>query len=131
MTYGAESRPMKKIVENKMEVAKMRMLRWSAGITRLDKVSSDLVMETTRITDVSKEIQEKRLHRFGHVMRGDQEYVGRRLLEMDVPGRRRMGRPKRMWRECVIADMEGKYLTVEDIGDRRNWKQLSRNSHPS
>ncbi|XP_068226378.1 uncharacterized protein [Palaemon carinicauda] len=94
-TYGAETWSKKKIFEKKMDVAEMRMLRWMVGTTRLDKVRNDLVRVTTKVTEVSKKIQGKRLHWFEQVMRRDQEYVGRRMLEMDVPGRRRRGRPKR------------------------------------
>ncbi|XP_068217884.1 uncharacterized protein [Palaemon carinicauda] len=129
MAYGAETWPMKKIFEKKMDVVEIRMLRWMAGIMRLYKVRNDLERGTTKVTEVSKKIQEKRLHWFGHVMRRDPEYVGRRMLEVDVPGRR--GRPKRRWMECVTTDVEEKDLTVEDIGDRRTWKRLSRNSDPA
>ncbi|XP_068210310.1 uncharacterized protein [Palaemon carinicauda] len=100
-------------------------------VKRLDKVRNDLVRGTTTVTDVSKKIQEKRLHWFGNVMRRDQDYVGRRLLEMNVPCRRRRGRPKRRWMACLTADMEEKDLILEDIGGRRNWKLLSINSGPA
>ena len=131
MTYGAETWPMKKTYERKMDVVEMRMLRWMTGITRLDRIRNDLVRGTTKVTEVSKKIQEKRLNWFGHVMRRNQEYVGRRMLEMDIPGRRRRGRPKRRWMECITADMEEKDLTVEDVEDRGHWKRLSRNSDPA
>ncbi|XP_068210295.1 uncharacterized protein [Palaemon carinicauda] len=117
MMYGAETWPMKKIFEKKMNVAEMRMLRWMAGITRLDKVRNDLARGTTEVTEVSKKIQEKRLHRFRLVMRRDQEYVWRKMLDMGVQGRKRRGRPKRRGMECVRADMEEKDPTMEDIGD--------------
>ncbi|XP_068234200.1 uncharacterized protein [Palaemon carinicauda] len=128
MTYGAETWPIKKIFETKMNIAGMRMLRWMAGITRLDKVMTDLLRGTTKVTEVSKKIQENRLHWFGDVMRRDQGYVGRRMLDMDVPGRRRSGRPKRRWMECVTPDMEEKDLTMEDIGYRITLKRLPRNN---
>ncbi|XP_068238373.1 uncharacterized protein [Palaemon carinicauda] len=53
--------PSKKTFEKKMDVAEMRMLRWMAGITTLDRVRDDLVLGTTKVTEVSKKIQEKRL----------------------------------------------------------------------
>ena len=55
---------------------------------------------------MSKKIQEKRLNCFG--MRRDQDYVGREVLEMDVPGRRSRGRLRRRWMECATADKEEK-----------------------
>ena len=41
------------------------------------------------------EAREARLRWFGHVKRRKDEYVGRRMLDMDLPGRRKRGRPKR------------------------------------
>ncbi|XP_068245437.1 uncharacterized protein [Palaemon carinicauda] len=131
MTYGAETWSMKKIFEKKMDFAEMRMLRWMAGITRLDKVRNDLVSRTTKVAEVSKKIQENALYWFGHVTRRDQEYIGRRMLDMDVPGKMRRRRQKRRRMECVTADMEVKDLTEEVVGDRRSWKRLSRNSNPA
>ena len=131
MTYIAETWHIKKTYEKKMDVAEMRMLRWMTGVTKLDRIRNDFVRGTTKVTEVSRKIQEKRLNWFGHVMRKDQEYVGRRLLEMEVPGRRRRGRPKKRWMECITADMEEKDLAVEDVEDRGHWKRLSRNSDPA
>jgi len=34
MMYGAETWPIKKAQENKLNVTEMRMLRWMCGITR-------------------------------------------------------------------------------------------------
>ncbi|XP_068245393.1 uncharacterized protein [Palaemon carinicauda] len=121
---------MKNKIEKKMDVEEMRMLRWMTGTTRLDKVRNNLVRGTTKVTEVSNKILEKRLHWFEHVRR-DQEYVGRRMLDMDVPGKRMRGRPKKRCMECVTTDMGEKDLTVEDIRDKRSWKRLSRSSDPA
>ena len=34
---------------------------------------------------------------YGHVLRREDEYVGKRVMAMEVPGKRRTGRPKRRW----------------------------------
>lgn len=36
--YGAETWPIRKAQENKLEVAEMRMLRWTLGVTKRDTV---------------------------------------------------------------------------------------------
>ncbi|XP_068212606.1 uncharacterized protein [Palaemon carinicauda] len=131
MTYGSETLLMKKIFEKKINVEEMKMLRWMAGIPRLDKVRDDLVRGATKVTEVSKKIQEKKLHWFGHVMRRDQEEVGRRMLDMDVPGRRRRETKEKVDGVCNSRYDGKKNLTMEDRGDRRTWKRLSRNSDPA
>ena len=50
-------------------------------------------------------IRKFRLRWYGHVMRRDQEYVGRRVMEMELPGKRKRGRPK----EKVFRCSEGRY----------------------
>ena len=37
-------------------------------------------------------------------MRTDEEYVGKRMMRMDVEGRRRKGRPGRKWMNSVDVD---------------------------
>ena len=69
MIYGAETWPVKKVQERKMEVAEMRMLRWTCGVTRRGKIRNDFIRGTVKVAEVSKKIQERRLQWFGHVMR--------------------------------------------------------------
>ena len=38
-------------------------------------------------------------------MRRDQEYVGRKMMEMELPGKRKRGRPKRRFLDVVKEDM--------------------------
>ena len=45
-------------------------------------------------------VREARLRWVGHVQRRDSVY-GRRMLEMELPGRRRRGRPKRRFIDAV------------------------------
>ena len=44
--------------------------------------------------EISKNVQESRLKWFGQVLRREEEYVGKKVMVMEVPGERR-GRPKR------------------------------------
>ena len=39
-------------------------------------------------------------------MRRDQEYVGRKMMEMELPGKRRRGKPKRRFLDVVKEDMK-------------------------
>jgi hypothetical protein len=36
--YGAETWAMKKVHEKRLEVAEMKIPRWSCGVTRLDRI---------------------------------------------------------------------------------------------
>ena len=37
----------------------------------------------------------------GHVLRRYEEYIGKRVMGMEVPGKRRRGRPKRRWLDNI------------------------------
>ncbi|XP_071740019.1 uncharacterized protein [Rutidosis leptorrhynchoides] len=45
MLYGSECWPMTKAQERRMEVAEMRMLRWTCGITMLDRIPNGVYRE--------------------------------------------------------------------------------------
>ena len=47
---------------------------------------------------VTKKVQERRMQWFGHIKRREEEYVGRRILDMEVEGRRQRGIPKKRFR---------------------------------
>ena len=54
--------------------------------------------------NITERCRKPRLWWFGHLKRPDQDYVGRMTLEMVPPGRRKRGRPKQRWMDCVNRD---------------------------
>ena len=44
---------------------------------------------------ISKKVQESRMKWYGHVLRREEYYVGKRVKVMEVPGKGRRGRPNR------------------------------------
>ena len=55
---------------------------------------------------------------FGHLQRRDSGYIGRRMLEMELPGRSCRGRPKRRFMDAVREDMQVAGVRVEDTKTR-------------
>ena len=51
-------------------------------------------------------------------------------INMEVQGRRKRGRPKTRWKDCIAADMREKGLDTNMTGDRCRWKCLIKNSEP-
>ncbi|XP_069988606.1 uncharacterized protein [Penaeus vannamei] len=92
--YGSKTWPIKRMHEKKVNAAEMRMLRWMCGVTRKDKVRDDYIRGTVKVTEVCVKIQERRINWYGHVIRSEEDYIGNRVMEMHVDGRRRRGRPK-------------------------------------
>ncbi|XP_068250357.1 uncharacterized protein [Palaemon carinicauda] len=81
--YGAETWAIKETEEKKMDVAEMRMFRWMCGVTRRDKIRNEVIRGTSGVRKLSDKTQESRLRWYGHVMRRDEQYIGRRVMEME------------------------------------------------
>ena len=130
MLYGTETASMKRTEEKKMDVAEMRMLRWMCGVTREDRIRNEYVRGSTKVVEISKKIQEGRLRWYGHLLRRDEDHVGRQIMEMEVEGRRRRGRPRKRWRDCIRDDLRLKGITEEEAQNRNHWRQLIHNGDP-
>ena len=65
-------------------------------VTKLDKIRNERIRVTTKVGEIATKVHEMRLKCYGQVMRRDEHkaYVGRRVMEMKVQGRRKRGRPK-------------------------------------
>ena len=129
---GAETWAVKKAHEKKLDVAEMRMLRWMSGVTKMDRIRNERIRGTTKVGEISKEVQESRLKWYGHVSRREDEYVGKRVMGMEVPGKRRRGRPKRRWLDSIRNDLSERGLSGEDDAqDQPRWRRLTRHIDPT
>ena len=105
MVYGLEIVAITKKQVEEMEVAEMKMLRFAMRVTRKDKIRNEHIRSTVKVEQLGMKIMEGRLRWYGHVMRRDQEYVGRKMMEMELPVKRRRGRPKRKFVNVVKENM--------------------------
>ena len=94
MMYGAETWAMKKAQEKKLDVAEMRMLRWMSGVTKPDRIWNERIRGTTKVGEISKKVQESRLKWYGHVLRREDECVGKRVMGMEVSGEKKERKTK-------------------------------------
>lgn len=130
LLYGVETLPLKTQHTRKLHVTEMKMLRWACGVTRLDKIRNERIRGTVKVAELQKKIQEVRLRWYGHVMRRDDEYIGKRVMKLEVEGKRGRGRPKKRWKELVEKDMREKQLEPKWIEERARWRRLITNSDP-
>ena len=82
------------------------------------------------ITQLGEKLWNVRLRWYGHVKRREEDYVGKRMMEIAVPGRRKRGRPRRRWMDLVREDMERVGAREGDEVDRVKWRLLSRCGDP-
>ena len=130
MVYGLETVAVTKKQVEEMEVAETKMLRFAMGVTRKDKIRNEHIRSTIKIEWLGMKMREGRLRWYGHVMRRDQEYVGRKMMEMELPEKRRRGRPKRIFLD-VVKEYMGKVGAKEtDVEDRKMWRMMICCGHP-
>ena len=73
---------------------------------------------------LERETREARLRWYGHVRRKDDVNIGRRMLRMELPGKRKRGGPKRRFMDVVKEDMAVVEVMEEDAEGRTEgrWK---------
>ena len=98
MAYGLETVAVTKKQMEEMDVAETKMLRFAMAATRKDKIKNEYIGGTVKIERLGMKMMKSRLRWYRHVMRRDQKYVGRKMMEMEVPGRRKRGRPKKIFK---------------------------------
>ena len=76
---------------------------------------------TVKVEQLGMKMREGRLRWYGHVMRRDQEYVGRKMMEMELPGR---------FLDAVKEDMQEVGVKETDIENRKMWRMMIRCGHP-
>ena len=66
-----------------------------------------------------------------NVKRKPPDYIGNLALQLDIPGRRPVGRPKTRWKEVVLKDKEACKVTDDDVHDRAKWRSKIRKADPT
>ena len=115
----------KKQVEE-IEVA----VRFAMGVTRKNKIRNEYIKGTVKVERLGMKMREGRLGWYGHVMRRDQEYVGRKMIEMELQGKRKRGRPKRRFLDVVKEDMGEVGVKETDVENRTCWRNMIRCGYP-
>ena len=89
MVYGLETVAVTKKQVEEMEVAEVKMLRFAMGVTRKDRIRNEHIRGTVKVERLERKMREGKLRWYEHVVRRDQEYVERRVREMELPGKRK------------------------------------------
>ena len=91
MVYGLETVAITKKQVEEMEVAEMKMLRFAMGVTRKDKIRNEYIRDTVKVERLGMKMREVKLRWHGHVMRKDEEHVGRKMMKSSYRKREEEG----------------------------------------
>ncbi|KAG2462202.1 RTJK polymerase, partial [Polypterus senegalus] len=94
MLYGLETVALARKQETELEVAELKMLRFALGVTRMDRIRNEYVRGSAQVGRLGNKVREARLCWFGHMQRRDVGYIGRRMLRIELSGKRKRGSPK-------------------------------------
>ena len=98
--YGLETAALTKKQEAELEVVELKMLRFSLGVTRINKIKKEYIWGTAHMRRSGDKTREARLRWFGH-MRREEEYIGDRYMAMELPNKRGRGRPMRRFMNAI------------------------------
>ncbi|GKD52409.1 hypothetical protein Tco_1281385 [Tanacetum coccineum] len=126
MLYGLECWPIMKALANKVEVAELRMLRWTYGKTMVDMIPNRVFRAELDVDSIIDKMREGRLRWFGHVKRRPQTTPVRRVEALVVEGSRRRGSPKLRWENRLKMDMKELRLSKDITSDRNAWSDRIR-----
>ncbi|GKB01880.1 hypothetical protein Tco_0829924 [Tanacetum coccineum] len=118
--------PITKALANKVEVAELRMLRWTYGKTMVDMIPNGVFRAELDVDSIIDKIREGRLRWFGHVKRRPQSALVRRVEALVVEGSRRRGRPKVRWEDRLKMDIKELCLSEDMTSYKNMWRDRIR-----
>ena len=104
MVYGLETVVVIKKQVEEMKVAEMKMLRFAMRETGKYKNRNEYIRGIVKVERLGMKMREGRIRWYGHVMRKNQEYVGSKMIEMELSEKRKRGRPKKIFLYVVKED---------------------------
>ena len=103
--------------QRELEVAEIEMLRFSLGGTRMDEIRNEFIRGTAHGRCFGEKVREVRLRWFGYVEKRESEYFSRRMMRLELPGRRTGGRTKRRFKDVEKEDMKLSGVREDDAED--------------
>ena len=92
LVYGFETVAVTKKQAEEMEVAQLKMLKFAMEETTKDKIRNEYIRGTVKVKRLGMKMRKGWLWWYRYVMRKYQEYVGRRMTEMELLVKRKKGK---------------------------------------
>ena len=96
----------------------------------MDNIRNEYIRGTAQVGKFGDKTREAILRWYEHLRGKDDGYIGRRMLRMELPGKRKRGWPKRRFIDVVKEDMAEVEVTEENTVDRNNWRRKIRFGDP-
>nr|GEW55010.1 ataxia telangiectasia mutated family protein [Tanacetum cinerariifolium] len=126
MLYDSKCWPIRKALAFRVEVAELRMLRWTCSKTMVDMISNGVFKAALDVNSIINKMREERFRWFGHVKRRPQSTPVRRVEAIVVEGSKGRGRPKLRWEYRLKMDMKELRLSEDMTSNRKAWRDRIR-----
>ena len=118
--YGTETLALTELQQQRLQVCENNCVRKIARVTRADRRRMVELREETGVQrSLTERLLRSRLQWAGHVERMADDRLPKRAAELREQGRRRRGRPRLRWEDCVKRD-------VRKAGEEEDWKKKTR-----
>ncbi|EYC26160.1 hypothetical protein Y032_0011g1591 [Ancylostoma ceylanicum] len=109
----------------------MKMLRWTAGITRADRTRNENIRERFGIIPIADKLRETRLSWYGHVLHANEDTICKVGLDLEVGGKRLEGRPKQRWLDTLHANLKHGGVHPDQAHERTKWRPKISKADPA
>ena len=122
MTYASETWAMKGEQQAKLERTDNAMVRKMCGVTLRERKKSEDLRKKLCLPNIGEVLRRSRLRWFGHVERRDNAEWIRKVSQMEVEGRRSVGRPRKTWAQTIMEDLRVWRLDPTLANSREQWR---------
>ena len=92
------------------------------GVRLVNRVSTNVLHNRVGVVVKIEDIIQSRLQRYSYVVHGGMNSQICEVMEDEITGKRKKGRPRKLWEEC-IKGLEQYDLRREDVYDRQKWQE--------
>ena len=127
--YETETLALTELQQHRRQMCENNWVRKIARVTRADRRRMVELREETGVQwSLTERLVRSRLQWAGHIERMADERLPKRAAELREQGRRRRGRPRLRWEDCVKRDVkktgeEGDWK--KKTGDRGGWRRIA------
>jgi hypothetical protein len=124
MLHGSETWTLNRRQQNKLLATEMDYWRLSARKSRRERIRNIVNKEMTEVEKtILERIEQKQLQWHAHMKRMENDRLLKTIMEWEIEGRRRKGRPLGNRMDGIRYSMEKYGLRVEDTINKEEWRR--------
>ena len=100
------------------------MLRYMSRVRWQDRITNKEVRRRCGVENLEHRLKKMRLRWFGNIKHREKNSILWSEMQLELKGRRPVGRPKKTWSKVVEEDMRKLNITKDMAKDRKQWRQL-------